>query len=90
MRRSRISEIGNIDYDIPLESKKTDDTIESRSAGMTATHKDLLNTIKTAIDQLSNDQSVPRKQTMRELVDIREYLQSALEIIRDETNGGIR
>jgi hypothetical protein len=57
---------------------------------MTAPHKDLLNTIKTAIDQLSNDRSVPRKQTMRELVDIREYLQSALEIIRDETNGGIR
>jgi hypothetical protein len=53
---------------------------------MTITHEQLLNTIKTTIDQLANDRSVPRRQTMRELIDIREYLQYAVEIIRDETN----
>jgi hypothetical protein len=53
----------------------------------TVAHKELLNTIKTTIDQLADDCSVPRRQTMRELIDIREYLQSAVEIIRDETNG---
>jgi hypothetical protein len=54
---------------------------------MTITHEQLLNIIKTTIDQLANDGSVPRRQTMRELIDIREYLQYAVEIIRDETNG---
>jgi hypothetical protein len=53
-------------------------------------HKKLLNMIKRAIDRLANDQSVSRRQTMRELVDIREYLQSAVENIRDETSGGTK
>jgi|GraSoi2013_115cm_1033766.scaffolds.fasta_scaffold462014_1 hypothetical protein len=52
---------------------------------MTTTHEELLDTIKIAIDQLANDQSVPQRQTIRELVDIREYLGSAIEIIRHET-----
>jgi hypothetical protein len=52
---------------------------------MITTHEELLNTIKVAIDQLANDQSVPQRQTIRELVDIREYLGSAIEIIRRET-----
>jgi uncharacterized protein (UPF0147 family) len=54
---------------------------------MTTTHEEMLNTIKITIDQLANDRSVPRRRTMRELIDIREYLQSATEIIRDETIG---
>jgi len=64
--------------------------IKSGSGRMTTTHEQLLNTIKTTIDQLANDRSVPRRQTMRELIDIREYLQYAVEIIRDETNGGTK
>jgi hypothetical protein len=54
---------------------------------MITTHEQLLNTIKTSIDQLANDQAVPRRQTMRELIDIREYIQQAVENIRDETVG---
>jgi hypothetical protein len=54
---------------------------------MTTTHEQLLNLIKTSIDQLANDQDVPRRQTMRELIDIREYIQQAVENIRDETVG---
>jgi len=34
---------------------------------MATTHEELLNTIKIAIDQLANDQSVPQRQTLREL-----------------------
>lgn len=52
---------------------------------MITTHENLLNTIKTSIDQLANDQTVPRKQTMRELINIREYIQGAVEIMRDES-----
>jgi hypothetical protein len=51
---------------------------------MATTHEELLNTIKIAIDQLANDQSVPQRQTIRELIDIREYIGSAVEIIRHE------
>jgi len=51
------------------------------------THEELLNTIKIAIDQLANDQGVTQKQTIRELIDIREYIGSAIEIIRHETAG---
>jgi hypothetical protein len=54
---------------------------------MTTTHEQLLYMIKTSIDQLANDQTVPRRQTMRELIDIREYIQQAVENIRDETVG---
>jgi len=54
---------------------------------MTTTHEQLLHMIKTSIDQLANDQTVPRRQTMRELIDIREYIQHAVENIRDETMG---
>jgi len=54
---------------------------------MTTTHEELLDVIKIAIDQLANDQSVPHRQTIRELIDIREYLGSAIEIIRHETSG---
>jgi hypothetical protein len=54
---------------------------------MTATHEELLNTIKIAIDQLGNDQSVPQRQTIRELIDIREYIGSAIEVIRHEAAG---
>jgi hypothetical protein len=51
------------------------------------THEELLNTIKIAVDQLANDQSVTQRQTIRELIDIREYIGSAIEIIRHETTG---
>jgi hypothetical protein len=61
--------------------------IESGSTAVTVAHKELLNTIKTTIDRLADDVSVPRRQTMRELIDIREYLQSAVKFILDETNG---
>jgi hypothetical protein len=54
---------------------------------MTTTHEELLDTIKIAVDQLASDQSVPQRQTIRELVDIREYIGSAIEIIRHETTG---
>jgi hypothetical protein len=54
---------------------------------MATTHEELLNTIKIAIDQLANDQSVPQRQTLRELVNIREYIGLAIEIIRHETTG---
>ena len=54
---------------------------------MAATHEELLNTIKIAIDQLANDQSVTQRQTIRELIDIREYIGSAIEIIHNETTG---
>jgi hypothetical protein len=57
---------------------------------MTTTHEKLLNMIKTSIDELANDQAVPRRQTMRELIDLREYIQSAVEIIRNETIGETR
>jgi hypothetical protein len=33
------------------------------------THKELLNTIKAAIKQLADDESVPQRQTLRELAD---------------------
>jgi hypothetical protein len=39
---------------------------------MIVTHEELLDMIKVAIEQLANDQSVPQKQTIRELQDIRE------------------
>ena len=52
-----------------------------------STHEETLNTIKIAIDQLANDQSVAQRQTIRELIDIREYIGSAIEIIRHETTG---
>ena len=52
---------------------------------MTATHEELLDMIKVAIEQLANDQSVPQRQTIRELQNIREYIGSAIEIIHDET-----
>ncbi len=55
---------------------------------MITTHENLLNTIKTSIDQLANDQTVPRKQTMRELINIREYIHAAVEIMRDEATPG--
>ena len=54
---------------------------------MATAHDELVNTVKIAIDRLGNDQSVPRKQTIRELIDIREYLGSTIDIIRHETNG---
>jgi hypothetical protein len=54
---------------------------------MITTHEELLNTIKIAIDQLANDQSVPQRQTIRELTDIREYIGSAIELIRPEPTG---
>jgi hypothetical protein len=54
---------------------------------MITTHEELLNTIKIAIDQLANDQSVLQRQTIRELTDIREYIGSAIEIIRHEPTG---
>jgi len=60
--------------------------MEIGSTPMT-THEELLNTIKIAIDQLANDQGVTQKQTIRELIDIREYIGSAIEIIRHETAG---
>jgi len=34
---------------------------------MTATHEELLDMLKVAIEQLANDQSVPQRQTVREL-----------------------
>ena len=52
---------------------------------MTATHEELLDMLKVAIEQLANDQSVPQKQTVRELQNIQEYIGSAIEIIHDET-----
>ena len=52
---------------------------------MTVTHEELLDMIKVAIEQLANDQSVPQKQTVRELQNIQEYIGSAIEIIHDET-----
>ena len=33
---------------------------------MTATHEELLDMLKVAIEQLANDQSVPQRQTIRE------------------------
>jgi hypothetical protein len=54
---------------------------------MITTHEELLDTIKIAIDQLATDQSVPQRQTIRELTDIREYIGSAIEIIRHEPTG---
>ena len=54
---------------------------------MTATHEELLDMLKVAIEQLANDQSVPQRQTIRELIDIREYIGSAIEIIHNETTG---
>jgi Spy/CpxP family protein refolding chaperone len=53
---------------------------------MTATRAKLLNMIKTSIDQLGNDETVQRRQTMRELIDVREYLHAAIENIRNENN----
>ena len=35
---------------------------------MTTTHEELLDVIKVAIEQLANDQSVPQRQTIRELL----------------------
>jgi hypothetical protein len=61
--------------------------IKVASTPMTTTHEELLDTIKIAVDQLANDQSVPQRQTIRELVDIREYIGSAIDIIRHETTG---
>ena len=52
---------------------------------MTATHEELLDMLKVAIEQLANDQSVPQRQTIRELQNIREYIGSAVKIIHDET-----
>ena len=80
------SEIGKNAQDVSLGLKRT---VSSKrgSAWMTTTHEKLLNMIKTSIDQLANDQTVPRKQLMRELIDIREYIQSAVEIIRYEAIG---
>jgi uncharacterized protein YgfB (UPF0149 family) len=56
---------------------------------MTVTHEELLDMIKVAIEQLANDQSVPQKQTTRELQDIREYIGSAIEIIHHETTAEV-
>jgi hypothetical protein len=56
---------------------------------MTVTHEELLDMIKVAIEQLANDQSVPQKQTIRELQDIREYIGSAIEIIHNETTAEV-
>jgi hypothetical protein len=54
---------------------------------MATAHDELLNTIKLAIDQLGKDESVPRRQIIRELIDIREYLGSTVDIIRHEAHG---
>jgi hypothetical protein len=53
---------------------------------MATTHEELLEAIKIAIDRLASDQSVPQKQTIRELVNVREYIGSAIELMRRETN----
>jgi hypothetical protein len=55
---------------------------------MASAHDELLNTIKLAIDQLGKDESVPRRQTLRELIDLREYLGSTVDIIRHHASGG--
>jgi hypothetical protein len=54
---------------------------------MTTAHVQLLNMIKISIDQLANDETLSRRRTMRELIDIRNYILGALENIRNETSG---
>ena len=52
---------------------------------MTTTHERLLSTIKVAIDQLVNDNSVPKRQLIRELEYIQEYIRSAIPTDGRET-----
>jgi hypothetical protein len=48
------------------------------------THEELVNMIKAAIKQLTNDKSVPQRQTIRELKEILEEVESAIPVIDDE------
>ena len=52
---------------------------------MTTPHERLLIAIKVAIDQLVNDNSVPKRQLIRELEYIQEYIRSAIPTNGRET-----
>jgi hypothetical protein len=45
------------------------------------THEELLTMIKAGIKQLVNDASVPKRQTVRELKDIRSHIGSAIDTL---------
>jgi hypothetical protein len=49
------------------------------------THEEQLNMIKAAIKQLANDNSVPQRQTIRELEEIQKYIESAIPNVNNET-----
>lgn len=51
------------------------------------TREELVNLIKTAITQLANDETAPRRQILRELKDIRSHLGSAIDELDDATMG---
>jgi hypothetical protein len=56
-------------------------------AEYTMTHEERLNMIKAAIKQLANDDSVPQRQTLRELKDIRSHIGSAIDKLNGKMMG---
>jgi hypothetical protein len=56
-------------------------------AEYTMTHEERLNMIKAAIKQLANDDSVPQRQTLRELKDIRSHIGSAIDTLNGRMMG---
>jgi hypothetical protein len=81
-----VTTVYGIAHAMSLFMAGTDTTIEIGIAWMTTTREKLLNMIKTSIDELANDETVQRRQTMRELIDVREYVHAAIENIRNENN----
>jgi Mg2+ and Co2+ transporter CorA len=51
------------------------------------THEELVNVIQAAINQLADDENVPKRQILRELKDIRSHIGSAIDTLDHVVSG---